>query len=439
MAPREPGPAINIGKVPHAAILPQRTDSPDPPRINAGPAGNIRPVTPSRRASLLVLLGLVLLSLNLRPAAVSVGPVLAEVRDGLGMSGTTAGLLTSLPVLAFACFGALAPAAARVAGVHRVTLLALLAVAAGLSGRAVTHSEPVFLVLSMVALAGMAMANVLLPSLVKLHFPDRIGRVTAIYTTALAVGLTSALVLTVPISEAYDGWRSGLGAWAIVALVAAVPWLGLVTHDSGLEASPRSVRFGDVARTRIGLAMALFFGLQSLQAYAVFGWFAQLWRDNGYTATQAGALLGLVAAVSIPLSLWAPAAVARRDDQRWILLGVMSCYPIGYIGLMVSPHDLAILWALLVGVGAVTFPIVLVLIGLRSRTPQGTAALSGFTQSMGYLLAAVGPFGVGVLHDASGGWTWPLALLAALSVPQILIGMYVARPVYVEDQLPVAA
>ena len=392
-------------------------------------------MTSSRRATVLVLLGMVLLSLNLRPAAVSVGPVLAEVRDGLGMSGTAAGLLTSLPVLAFACFGAVAPAAARIAGVHRVTLLALLTVAAGLLGRALTHSEPLFLLLSMLALGGMAMANVLLPSLVKLHFPDRVGPVTAIYTTALAVGLTSALVLTVPISEAYGGWRSGLGAWAVVALVAAVPWLGLVAHDRALETSPRTVRFGDVARTRIGVAMAFFFGLQSLQAYAVFGWFAQLWRDNGYSATQAGALLGLVAAVSIPLSLWAPAAVARRDDQRWILLAVMSCYPIGYVGLMVSPHDLAILWALLVGVGAVTFPIVLVLIGLRSRTPQGTAALSGFTQSMGYLLAAVGPFGVGLVHDATGGWTWPLVMLAALSVPQILIGMYVARPAYVEDQL----
>jgi CP family cyanate transporter-like MFS transporter len=221
--------------------------------------------------------------------------------------------------------------------------------------------------------------------------------------------------------------------------VTTIPWLGLVAHDRALETSPRSVTFGAVARTRLGPAMALFFGLQSLQAYAVFGWFAQLWRDNGYSATQAGLLVGLVAAVSIPLSLWAPAAVARRDDQRWILLAVMSCYPLGYVGLMLAPHDLAILWALLVGVGAVTFPIVLVLIGLRSRTPQGTAALSGFTQSMGYLMAAVGPFGVDVLHDATGGWTWPLVMLTALTVPQILVGMYVARPVYVEDQLPQSA
>jgi CP family cyanate transporter-like MFS transporter len=274
---------------------------------------------------------------------------------------------------------------------------------------------------------------------VKLHFPDRVGRVTAIYTTALAVGLTGALVLTVPVSDAAGGWRWGLGVWAAVALLAALPWLGLVAHDRALEPTERSVRAVDVARTRLGLAMAFFFGLQSLQAYSVFGWFAQLWRDNDYSPGQAGALVGVVAAVSIPLSLWAPAAIARREDQRRMLLAIMACYPIGYVGLMVSPHDLAILWALLVGVGAVTFPIVLTLIGLRARTPQGTAALSGFTQSTGYLMAALGPLGMSVLYDATGGWNAPLLMLTLLMVPQVLLGMYVARPAAIEDQLPGAS
>jgi CP family cyanate transporter-like MFS transporter len=386
--------------------------------------------------SLLMLLGMVLLALNLRPAAVSVGPVLAEVRQGLGMSTVAAGLLTSMPVLAFAVFGALAPWLARLVGVHRVTLGALIAVAVGLAGRAAVDHEPAFLALSMLALAGMAMANVLLPSLVKLHFPDRIGRVTSIYTTALAIGLTAAITLTVPVADAFGGWRAGLASWALVAAVAAVPWLGLVAHDRHLDGPAHTIRFADVARTRLGLAMALFFGLQSLQAYAVFGWFAQLWRDHGYSAGQAGLLVGLVAAVSIPLSLWIPAAAARREDQRGLLLAVMGCYPVGYVGLMIAPHDLAVLWALLVGIGAVTFPIVLTLIGLRSRTPAGTAALSGLTQSLGYLIAVVGPFAVGAIYDASGGWTWPLALLTALTLPQIAVGMYVGRPAYIEDQLP---
>jgi MFS transporter, CP family, cyanate transporter len=382
-----------------------------------------------------VLVGLVLLSFNLRPAAVSVGPVLEEVRRGLDLSGAQAGLLTSLPVLAFAIFGALAPTLARVVGLHRALAMSLVAVVVGLGGRAAAHDSIVFLALSAVALAGMATANVLIPSLVKLHFPDRIGRATAIYTTALAIGLTSAFVLTVPISGLFDSWRAGLGAWALVALVALVPWLGMLGHDRHLENGARSISFADVARTRIGWAMVLFFGLQSLQAYSIFGWFAQLWRDNGYSAEQAGLLVAIVAGVSIPLSLWLPSAAASREDQRLLIIAVLSCYLAGYALLLVDAHTWAIPAALLVGVGCCVFPVVLTLIGLRAHTPDGTAALSGFTQSLGYLVAAIGPFAVGTIYDATGAWTAPLWLLTALVLPLLAVGAYVGRPAYLEDQL----
>ncbi|MFC6288316.1 MFS transporter [Nocardioides sp. GCM10027113] len=389
---------------------------------------------PSRR-TVVLLVGLLLLSLNLRPAAVSVGPVLAEVRAGLDMGAVEAGLLTSLPVLAFAVFGAMAPALASRAGVHRVTLAALLALVAGLAGRAAAPDAVVFLVLSLLALAGMAMANVLLPSLVKLHFPDRVGRVTALYTGALSVGLTASLMATVPVSEAAGSWRWGLGGWAALALLAALPWLHLAGHDRTLERAPRAVRLGDVARTPLGLGMGLAFGLQSMQAYMIFGWFAQLWRDAGFSPTQAGLLVGLLAGTSIPLSLWLPAVLARSHRPGLLLATVVSGYPVAYVGLMVAPQSLAVLWAVLTGAATTTFPLVLTLIGLRARTPDGTAALSGFTQSAGYLMAAVGPFTIGVLHDATGGWTAPLALMTALVAPLLAICLYVARPVYVEDQL----
>ena len=387
------------------------------------------------RRTVLVLVGLVLLSLNLRPAAVSVGPVLAEVRDGLGMGSASAGLLTSLPVLAFACFGALAPALASRLGVHRVTLLALLCVVAGLGTRVLVDHELPFLALSMVALAGMAVANVVLPSLVKLHFPDRVGLVTAIYTTALSIGLTAALFLTVPISDALGDWRDGLGAWAVIAVVATIPWVALLPRDRHLVRPERSVSYVDVLRTPLGKAMALFFGLQSLQAYVVFGWFATLWRDADFTPTQAGLLVGLLAATAIPLSLWAPTRLARSPDPRGLLFAILACYPVGYVGLMIAPHSLAIVWALLVGAGTAAFPLILTLVGLRARTPEGTAALSGVTQSVGYLIAAAGPFAIGALYDATGGWTWPLAVLIATVLPLFAVGAYVARPVAVEDQL----
>jgi CP family cyanate transporter-like MFS transporter len=385
--------------------------------------------------SLLVLVGLLALSLNLRPAAVAVGPVLPEVRAGLHLSATMTGLLTSLPVLAFASFGALAPRLARVAGLHRVTLAGLLLVVGGLAGRVLTDDAWLFLALSMLALAGMATANVLLPSLVKLHFPDRIGPVTALYTTAMSTGLTAALVLTVPVSEAFGGWRTGLGVWAFLALLSAMPWLTLVAHDRRPAQVAAAISLADVARTRLGQAMALTFGLQALQAYVIFGWFAQLWRDAGYSPSAAGVLVGLLTGTAIPLSLWLPAAAARRESQAGLFLAVTGCYLVGYAGLLVAPYTLAVPCAVLVGIGTTAFPLVLTMIGLRTHTPEGTAALSGFCQSTGYLIAAIGPFVVGSLHDATGAWRWPLLLLLGLVVPLMLVGVLVARPRLLEDEL----
>ncbi len=379
--------------------------------------------------------GIVLLAFNLRPAATSVGPVLAEVRADLGLGAAGAGLLTSLPLVSFAVFGILAPVGARLLGAHRLTLLSLLAVVVGLVGRATTHSALVFLALTVVSLAGMATSNVLMPSLVKLHFPDRVGRYTSLYTTALAVGLTSASVLTVPAAEAGGSWRWGLGVWALTAAVAAVPWVALVRHDQALDPGRRTVGLGQVARTRIGRAMIVTFGLQSLQAYTVFGWLAQVYRDAGFTAGQAGLLLGVVTGVSIPISLWVPRAAGRRQDQVALMLGLTACYPIGYVGLVLAPHAGALAWAVLVGVGSGVFPLVLTLIGLRTRTPDGTAALSGVSQGLGYALAAVGPLGASLLYDATGGWTVPLLTLTVVALATAAVGTVASRAGYLEDEL----
>jgi MFS transporter, CP family, cyanate transporter len=387
----------------------------------------------------LVLLGIAVLAFNLRPAAVSVGPVLDEIRDDLGMSGTEAGILTSLPVIAFAIFGATAPRLAGLLGLHRLTLISLVGVAIGLFGRSQVDGVPAFLALSLLALAGMATANVLLPSLVRLHFPDRVGTITAVYTTALAIGLTAASVLTVPVSEQYDGWRTGLAVWAGTAAIAVIPWLLLVRRDRRSEHGEvdehPSLGLRQVGRTRLGRLMAAFFAFQSLQAYAIFGWFAAVFRDAGFSGTEAGLLLGVVTGVSIPLGFLVPALAGRMTNVAPIVIVLFACYPIGYIGMILAPHGGAVAWAVLIGVAIGTFPLILVLIPLRARTPSGTAALSGFTQSVGYLAAAIGPFAVGVVHDATDGWTLPLLMLLVLAVPILPIGLAVSKPTYVEDEI----
>ncbi len=390
----------------------------------------------TRAQRILVVLGIIVLGFNLRPAAVSVGPVLDEITSGLQMSPTTAGVLTTLPVVAFAAFGALAPWFARTVGLHRITFLALVAVLVGLGLRSRTDHVLAFLVLSLLALAGMATANVLLPSLVKLHFPHRVGLMTSVYTTSLALGLTSASVLTVPLSDHFGSWRWGLFAWALTAAVATLPWLGLLRRDRRPQSDGRGrLSLGDVARTRLGWFMALFFGLQSLQAYSVFGWFAKIYRDAGFSPGTAGLLLGVVTAMSIPLSFVLPAWAARMHAQTWLIVGLVVCYPLGYVGLIIAPVGGAWAWAVLVGIGATVFPVVLTLIGLRARTSEGTAALSGFTQSVGYLFSAIGPFGMGVLFEVSGDWTIPVVALIVLCVPQLVFGVLVSRPSYIEDAI----
>ncbi len=384
-----------------------------------------------------MVVGIVLLALNLRPAAVSVGPVLDEIRSGLGMSAVEAGILTSLPVVAFAVFGALAPRISGRFGLHRLVTASLLMVVVGLLGRSRVDNVLAFLGLSLLALAAMATANVVLPSLVKLHFPDRIGRLTAVYSTALAVGLTSSSVVTVPVSNAYGGWRSGLAVWALLALVALVPWLCLLRHDRPDPSSTSRVpiSLAAVARTRLGWLMASFFGLQSLQAYAIFGWFAAINRDAGFSSTQAGVLLGVVTGTSIPFSFIIPSLAGRLRNTSSLVWGLGLCYPIGYLGVAFAPNAAPYLWAAVIGAGTATFPLVLTLIGLRSRTAEGTASLSAFTQSIGYLMAAIGPFGMGLLHDLSGGWVVPLMALTALVVPLVMAGLSVSSPSYLEDEL----
>ena len=394
-----------------------------------------------RRQQIALVIGLTALAFNLRPTAVSVGPVLDEIRHGLGMGTTTAGIVTTLPVLTFALFGSVAPWLGRRFGMHRVMLSSLLLTAAMLAARSTVDSPALFIATTVPALAGMAVANVLLPSLVKRHFPHRIGLITATYTTALSVGLTFASVLTVPVADSAGSWRWGLALWGATALVAAAPWLGLLRHDVRPESDRRQVTITVrmTSRAPLAWAMAVFFGAQSMQAYAVFGWLPQIYRDAGYSAQNAGILLGAATAISIPISFVLPSMATRRTNQAPLILGLCASYAVGYLGLIVWPSAAAVLWALLIGIGTGMFPLVLTLIGLRARTSDGTAALSGFTQSVGYLLAAVGPFMMGALYGLTGGWTVPLVVLIGLLVPQAVAGVLVSKPRFLEDEIEAAA
>lgn len=383
-----------------------------------------------------MVVGLVLLAVNLRPAVTSLGTLLGEVREGLGMSASVAGLVTMVPVLCFSVFGFLSPAAARRIGVHRVLFVSIGLMVAGLTWRAATDSVVVFLIASALALAGMASGNVLLPGLVKRHFPNRIGLLTAIYSTALMAGSALPTFVAVPVAEATGSWRGGLVVWAFTAGVALLPWVALLRHDvkGEVEAHPR-IAWSAVVRSKLAWAMAGFFGLQSSLAYSLLGWLPQVYRDAGLSAGDAALMLGVLTMVSLPVPLLLPALVQRFASQAPIVICLGLSALTGFVGLLLWPQDLPWLWAALLGVGGGAFPWVLTMLGLRAATPEGTVVLSGFVQGAGYVIGALGPLLTGLLYDLTGGWTVPLVVLAAVTAPMVALGLAFSRPRYLEDEL----
>jgi CP family cyanate transporter-like MFS transporter len=392
----------------------------------------------------LVVLGLVLAALNLRPAISGLGPLLEEVRRGLGMSGTVAGMLTSMPSLCFAVFGGLAPRLARRWGPAAVVVTGLAAVSAGLALRPLAHGTALFLAASALALAGIAVSNVLMPVVVKHWFPGRVGSMTGLYSMALAVGTAGAAAVTVPMTDALGGsWRLGIGAWAVLAVVGMLPWSAVAARhrEGGAPAGGggRVAGTGTAPQVRItasttAWALAGFFGLQASAAYITMGWLPQIFRDSGVAASTAGVLLAVTMGMGIPLSFVLPRIAARMRHQGPIVVVLGACGLLGYAGLWWAPAGGAWAWALLLGVSNCAFPVALTMIGMRSRSSAGVVKLSAFAQSAGYLLSVPGPLLVGALHGRSGGWHAPLVLMTGLMVVQIAVGVLAGRDRCVEDE-----
>lgn len=405
----------------------------------AAPAGAV-PGAPRAWATRLVVVAIVLSALNLRPAITSLGALLEEVRDGLGMSGTLAGVLTSVPPLCFAVFGVMAPRLARRFGPGAVVCAGMAAIAAGLLIRPYAGSTAGFVAASALALMGIAVSNVLMPVIVKRWFPDRVGSMTGLYSMALALGTSAAAAVTVPMTKSLGGsWQTGLAVWAGLAAVAVLPWIPLVRGRGA--AAPQEPARGErhrpalrITRSRTAWALAVFFGLQATAAYITMGWMAQIFRDAGVPAGTAGLLLAVTMVMGVPLAFVIPRLATRLPRQGPIVLALGVCGLAGYAGLYVAPAGGAWAWAVLLGVSNCAFPLALTMVGMRARTGAGVAQLSAFAQSTGYLISIPGPLLVGVLYQHSGGWGLPIALMAALMVPQMVVGVLAGRDRTVEDE-----
>lgn len=409
------------------AAQPVTSDSAGPPASYGVPGGRA-----------LALAGILLVAVNLRPLVNALGAVIPELQDATGLSGTASGVLLALPTFCFALVGFLAPTLAARLGTHRTVLLALIALVGGQLLRALLPGLPALFLGSVLGLAGAAVGNVLLPGLVRLHFPQAIPAVTAGYTTLLTLGGTMGAGLTLPIEHALGGdWRTGIGMWATTAVVAIIPWVVMAVPrpPAAGHARNRRLPLRTLARAPLAWAMAGFFGAQSLQAYVQFGWLPAILTSAGLSDTAAAAQVAIITGVGIPIAAIVPWLLGRLRRQAELVIGFGICCLAGYVGLILAPASVPWLFSLLLGIGGGAFPMSLTLIALRTRTPQGTIALSGFTQSAGYLIASIGPIGFGFLHDLTGGWTIPLVGLIVVMLVMVACGLRVVRPRTLEDEM----
>ncbi|MFE3600457.1 CynX/NimT family MFS transporter [Streptomyces sp. NPDC059096] len=385
----------------------------------------------------MAVVALVLAALNLRPGVTSLGPVLEEVRDSLDMSGSVTGVVTSIPAVCFAVVGSTAPLLARRFGASGVIAVAAAVLAAGLALRSFALDPVLFVVLTALSLAGIAVANVLLPMVVKQRFPDRVGAMTGLYSMALNAGASSAAALTVPLTQAFGGdWRYGLGAWSVLAALAVPPWLALARRRTKRPAGhlggavgpppppPTAIR---LTRDPTAWALTAYFGLQASSAYIIIGWLPQIYRDAGLSAGTAGLLFSVSSLLGVPLSLALSAVAGRLRHQSGIAVAIGACGFAGYAGLWFDPAVAPWLWAVLLGVANCSFPLALTMIGMRGRDSTTVARLSGFVQSYGYALSIPGPLVVGVLYDHAGDWRLPLAFVLVLTLVQIAAAVPAGR------------
>lgn len=381
---------------------------------------------------LLLFVGVVLAASNLRAPITAVGPLVGSIRASTGLSASAIGLLTTITLLAFAAVSPFAPRLARRFGIEATLMASLLATLAGVLLRSLPSAAALFAGTALIGMA-IAIANVLLPTLIKREFPLRIGLMTGVYSVAMNMWAAVASGVSVPLSESAGlGWRGSLEAWAALAAIAAVCWLPQLFAGRRVSSAAQTNggRGSRLWRSALAWHVSLYMGLQSLLFYANVSWLPEILHDRGIPYEEAGWILSLMQFVSLPATFVTPMIATRFRSQRPFAAVIAVLFAAGFLGLLFAADStlLATVWIMLIGIaGGAVFSLSVLFFSLRAATVQQSAELSGMAQSVGYLIAAVGPALLGFVHDASHSWTVPLIILTAIVVLNLFFGLSAGR------------
>ncbi|MDM5303939.1 MFS transporter [Bacillus subtilis] len=379
-----------------------------------------------------LIIGIIFIAFNLRPAITSVGPVISSIRADLHMSNGTAGFLTALPLLSFAVLSPLAPKFGQRLGNERTLWLGLLMLLIGILLRSAGLISALFAGTALIGI-GIAIGNVLLPSLIKHKYPEKSGIMISLYTTSMCIFAALASGVSVPLAAQMEGgWKQAFLLWGGLAFLALLIWIPQLRHRDTANKAVK-LQTSSIWASKMAWHVTIFMGLQSFLFYSSIAWFPEILRSHGIDTSTAGWMVSLMQFASLPSTFLTPVFADRLKHQRGIVAGLTAVYLIGLCGLLAGgSHILLAVWMIIIGIGqGSSISLALTLIGLRSENAQQAAALSGMSQSFGYLLAAVGPIFVGYLFDQTHSWTMPLVLLIAALITMGAAGLGAGRDQYI--------
>jgi len=390
----------------------------------------------TKQGAFLLILGILLFASNLRAPLTSVGALVPSIRDSLGVSNAAVGVITTLPLLAFAFVSPFSPKVASRFGMEKTIFFSMILLLIGMMLRSVTDVATLFIGTALIGIA-ISFGNVLLPGYIKLSFPFKVGIITAFYTVFMNVFGALAAGVSVPLSEIGGfGWQGALAAWGLLVLIAIIIWFPQFKNImQRTETNPETIsKKTTMWKSFTAWQVTIFMGFQSLMFYTPMTWLPDILQLNGYSLAEAGWLLSLMQASLVPVTFITPIIADKMNNQK--LLGVLTgvLFILGVLGLLSGQQALIIISVILIGAGCGSgFSLSMMLFTLRTKDGYEASELSGMAQSIGYLFAAAGPVLFGGLHDVTGSWFTPLIMLIVVSAVVLITGYLAGRRIVINE------